>query len=767
MNQSNEHGKEETKLSDTSTHGFSNDRPLLSKVDDKLNRAAFAERVADVLSTIPKGAGLVIGIHGPWGDGKTTVLNLLRFDLAKDPTAIIRDFNPWRLSDEDTMLRGFFYMLADAIEESLSTKLERTKAGAGKWAKRGRWITRPLGWFSKSADSVDKILRDFGKLAQSGDTVGIDELRTRIDSHLKNSARRIVVLIDDIDRLDKHETHVLFRLIKACADFANVCYVLAFDDVAVAKALGERYGAGDEASGQAFLEKIIQVPLKLPVAMKEDLRSLCFQEIDRALNSSGIELSKEELGGFVSGFDRGISVRLDTPRAAKRYGNALMFALPMLKGEINLVDLLLIEAVRAFYPAVYNCIRMNHVEFSGVDSEHRRQGDNDTQAVVLLKPIMDNLPIEEQQSLKSLLKGLFPRLSRTYGTSGYGSDWLILWAKEKRICSPDYCSRYFSYAVPNNDVRESDMDSLYSAAAANNKGEVQKILKRHFAGGKARRVIERLRQKEEDTTPEAVSSLCLAIAELAKHIPNTPILWSAGGTPAQAGILISRLIDQLPRGSTRVTLAKEVVELADPLWFGDECLRWLHVTDDPDKDEHNTLTKDEVMEVAKVLVERIKARAAENEMLFNIEASQEKSLLYEWWRVEGREPVQAHLSSVFANEPQNIALFLQAMAPQSWGEGDVLPRVGELGGDQLKNIKLIYDLDILADLIRKHLPGDFENPQWHHDRTTAIEQRLAEQFMFVYNKWKTEGEPPDRELDEEKSQAIQNTDNESTVTKES
>ena len=140
-----------------------------------------------------------------------------------------------------------------------------------------------------------------------------------------------MVLVDDIDRLDKHETHTLFRLIKACADFPNVCYVLAFDDVAVAKSLGERYGSGDEASGRAFLEKIIQVPLKLPVAMKEDLRSLCFRHVDQALNAASVELSKQEVNDFFSRFERGISIKLDTPRAAKRYGNALCSPCPCLK----------------------------------------------------------------------------------------------------------------------------------------------------------------------------------------------------------------------------------------------------------------------------------------------------------------------------------------------------------------------------------------------------------------------------------------------------
>lgn len=722
---------------------FSNDRPLSSKADDKLNRAPFAERVAGVLRGLPKGTGLVVGLHGPWGDGKTTVLNMIRADLQADARIVVRDFNPWRLSDEESMLRGFFVMLAEAIGTSLATKFERTKTGAGKWARRARWLTRPAGWFSKTAETVDEVLAKFGEVALSGDTVGLDDLRSRIDARLKQSDKRIVVLVDDIDRLDKHETHTLFRLIKACADFPNVCYVLAFDDVAVAKSLGERYGAGDEASGRAFLEKIIQVPLKLPVAMKEDLRSLCFQQVDHAISAAGIELTKEDVGGFVSGFDRGISIRLDTPRAAKRYGNGLMFALPMLRGEVSIVDLLLIEAVRAFYPAIFDIVRANHDEFSGVESEHRRRGHDGPRAVALLKPLVEAIPSEEQEAIKSLLKGLFPRVGSAYGGMGYGSDWLSRWAKDKRICSPDYCPRYFSYSVPKSDVRDSEMDALYAKAANYSASEVGEDIVAYFSGSKAKRVIERMRQREESTPPEAVASLCLAIAANANHIPNPPSLFSFAEPVSQAGILISHLINRLPAGAARVDLAKRVIAAADPLWFGDECLRWLHVTDDADKADRNTLTKEEVKEVGKALVERIKARAAAGEPLFSIDVSQEQSLLFEWWRVEGREPVQKHLAALFEKDPKNIALFLQAMAPRSWGQEDVLPRVGELDGSQLQNIKLIYDLDALATLIQKHLPGDFANPQWFPDGNKPVEQRLAEQFMFVYKKWKKDGEPPD------------------------
>jgi hypothetical protein len=424
-----------------------------------------------------------------------------------------------------------------------------------------------------------------------------------------------------------------------------------------------------------------------------------------------------------------------------------MFALPMLKGEVNVVDLLLLEAVRAFYPAVYDCIRANHVEFSGVESEHRRRGQSGPRCADLLKSIIEAMPADEQDAVKSLLLDLFPRLGSAYGGGVYGTSWLDRWTKAKRICSPDYCPRFFSYAVPKTDVRDSEIDALFEQAMSGNVREVTTTLKVFFAGGKARRVIERLRQHETDIDPKAVAPLCLAIASLAKHIPNPPSLISFAEAPAQAGILVSHLIKRLSAGADRLELAKRVIAAADPLWFGGECLGWLHVTDDVEKANRNTLTKDEAKEVGEFLVDRIKAKAITGEPLFNLDVRQEQSLLFEWWRIEGREPVHKHLSAVFQREPQNIALFLQAMAPRSWGEGDVLPRVGELDGSQLKNIKRIFDLDDLAALIQTHLPGEFANLQEFPDSDKPIEQSLAEQFMFVHNKWKEEGEPPDTKVE--------------------
>jgi hypothetical protein len=457
------------------------------------------------------------------------------------------------------------------------------------------------------------------------------------------------------------------------------------------------------------------------------------------LNSVRIELSRQEIGEFVSAFDRGVLLRVDTPRASKRYGNALMFALPMLSGEVNTVDLLLLEALRAFYPHVYEVVRNQHVHFSGVKHE-RHHGDADGElSGKILKPILDGLDDEERRAARSLLEGLFPRLRNV----GYGSDWLEKWARDRRLCSPEYCSRYFSYAIPRNDLSDRAVDELIEVASTKGADAVASLLEQYFKDGKAKRLIDKLRMVENSVQDGAIPSLCIAVAKIARLLPNPPSLFDHIEPPGQAAILISHLIRRLPASSDRIATSKQVLEHANPLWFAAECIRWLNVTDKPDKANHNTLTGPERDEVRKVLVERIKYYAADGNALFDVDNSKEISLLYEWWRGEGTGPVESHLLGLFKRDPKLIGRFLLAIAPRAWGQNDVVPHTGDIGGSQVKNIKLVVNLDKLAGVIRKNMKGDFDSTEWVRDSNRPDEQRLAEQFMYIYNKWKKDGEPPD------------------------
>jgi hypothetical protein len=100
------------------------DTPLDNEEHDLFDRAPFANRIADTIGTRTDPSSLVVAVYGPWGDGKTTVLNFIRNRLRSYPSAITVNFNPWRMDGEKALLQGFFETLADALNRELTTKSE-------------------------------------------------------------------------------------------------------------------------------------------------------------------------------------------------------------------------------------------------------------------------------------------------------------------------------------------------------------------------------------------------------------------------------------------------------------------------------------------------------------------------------------------------------------------------------------------------------------------------------------------------------------------
>jgi predicted KAP-like P-loop ATPase len=245
---------------------------------------------------------------------------------------------------------AFYSELAKAIGKSLSTQRE----------KAGQFIKEYVGALAGFIDKKDAVEKIGGFLSD----VRLEELRDRIGSFLIEQKKLVVVLMDDIDRLDKDEIHAVFRLIKLSANLENVVYILAFDREIVEEALSERYVSKQENPGQNFLEKIVQVPINLPKVPKSDLRNFCYRQIDKALQLNGIEISNNDAQEFTRDFITGIEIRLETPRMAIRYANMLNFSLPLVNGEVNIVEFLLIEAIRAFYPNAYEIIKNNRDAFT-------------------------------------------------------------------------------------------------------------------------------------------------------------------------------------------------------------------------------------------------------------------------------------------------------------------------------------------------------------------------------------------------------------------
>ena len=75
-----------------------------------------------------------MGIHGPWGEGKTSVLNMIVEKLETYKNVVVMRFNPWRFPEESFLLRSFFLDVAGKIDSALITKRETRVALAEEYA---------------------------------------------------------------------------------------------------------------------------------------------------------------------------------------------------------------------------------------------------------------------------------------------------------------------------------------------------------------------------------------------------------------------------------------------------------------------------------------------------------------------------------------------------------------------------------------------------------------------------------------------------------
>ncbi len=218
-------------------------------------------------------------MYGPWGSGKTTVLNFIEEYLAeKHPKEIVVvTYNPWVYRDDEEMLASFFKLVADRLEVSL----ESFGAKAGGVLKRFGGLFRLAPVVGGVAGESARVV---GDLLTNRD---LEDLKSEFARALEEAGARVLVQVDDIDRLALNQVLSIFRLVKLLADFDRTLYVLAFDREVVVTALESEAG-GDLPIGPRYLDKIIQVPLHLPEPEPQVMLDQLLVDLNRVLHEHGL-----------------------------------------------------------------------------------------------------------------------------------------------------------------------------------------------------------------------------------------------------------------------------------------------------------------------------------------------------------------------------------------------------------------------------------------------------------------------------------------------
>ena len=473
---------------------LSADRPSSNPQDDLFGHAPFAESLSNSICSYPGNDGLVLALYGPWGSGKSTVLSYVRHFLDQRPEAeqpVIVTFNPWWFSGQDNLARAFLGQL-QAVLPAKNEKFKKLGDLFGDFAEGVGGLIDLSGMTGGAGSKIGKLIG----LVTKRKPKDVPALKSEISKILREAGKRILVVIDDIDRLTPEETRQLFTVIKALADFPNVVYLLAFDREVAAQAIEQQSGM----PGERYLEKIIQVPFELPPVDRVALRAALFKRLDEVLGDTSDGLFDQSY--WTNAFHDGIDPLIQVPRDVVRFTNTLSVTYPAVRGEVNPVDFIALEALRVFLPSLYDVIRTNQDKFSGHSRDNRYDGDQKAISAFHAQWVQA-LPESLRSSTKALLERIFPKI----GQMGYGADWLAQWRRALRACHPDVFPTYFRMTVPPGAVRRSEMLALLSLAetpSALGDALVQATsVKRPDGLSKARALLERLMDHVEEDIPDA------------------------------------------------------------------------------------------------------------------------------------------------------------------------------------------------------------------------------------------------------------------------
>jgi len=639
------------------------DQPITKIADDRFGRGEFAKRIAGVISSLQGESSIVVSVNAPWGEGKSSVLNMVEEELNRLGNSLIIRFNPWRFSDEEQLLRKYFKVLSTKLGKSLSKGKELAKV-----LKAYSDAITPLA--EMTIPIGGKILGETLKsLVGRREAPDLEELKDEIEKYLSAEQKRIVIFMDDIDRIDSREIQAVFRLVKLTANFPYTAYILAFDEEMVSASLSEQFGGDRENrnAGRNFLEKIVQVPLPVPPADRQILRTMMFERVDSALKSIQVELAEEEARQFVRVFDRSFSRMFSSPRVVKRYSNMLNFALPILKDEVNMRDLILIEGVRAFYPKVYEMVRTEFGAFLKDSYEYALSTDKasvKTRFGKLLAKSVEGLTEEERDGAHFALQMLFPNIQE-YGINvamSFASSNSDDWAQKKRICASDYFRRYFNYGIPPVDISDREVEEFINSLGESDIKPMISGLETLCSRNRAGILIQKLRMYEGAIAPSDAGKLAIAISMKSDLIPEShpdDNIFGIGALP-QAAFLLRELIgkeDAETRESVAKSVARNIERLPFAYEFRDKTRRFRK---ERGSEEFVAVVSDECeQEIARIFAEKL-SRAAESQPLEDSHPLWKRSFYIEWKRGDLKS-LSRYARHRLESHPEDVSRFLSAL----------------------------------------------------------------------------------------------------------
>lgn len=421
------------------------DNAIEKSVDDRFGRSQYASHAAQLIDATHSWEGsAVFGLTGSWGSGKTSLLNMIieALDEVKSPEdvprhAVVR-FTPWATHDVTGVLNDFYASLASALP----------KEGRPGARQRFGKLLRVASPAAKFIPLAGEAIADYGAMAADKltEVEPWDVAFAEAAQMLRENGRPILVVVDDIDRLQGDELLTVLKVIRLLGRFPGVQYLLAYDEDSLAHTLTAAHAARDDGAARRYIEKIVQYPLPVPPLLDVQLHrrlSLGLEEVvtsRRAIRSLGpmhrIDMVRPAMRAM-----------LTTPRAIDRYVAQVDYELGLHRpGEIDDEDVIILALLRTAFPSLYSSLPAHQEQLVTGNGTELDAGGSDIEAFNS-DSLLEHVLASERPYARQILTILFPKLVHKSAPTTRG-----------RIGTREHFGRYFAMGVlAEHDIADAEV----------------------------------------------------------------------------------------------------------------------------------------------------------------------------------------------------------------------------------------------------------------------------------------------------------------------
>jgi hypothetical protein len=520
----------------------SGDNAIKSRAEDRLGRSGFADQLVTALVSETADEGLVAALVGPWGQGKSSVLNMVREQLEGDHARTVLMFNPWMFAGQSQLVSAFFEQVAGQLR--LKGKAEQALAdrliGYGQALSPLVFVPVAGAWLGRAGAVATAIgrARSAGKQPDP-----VEQQRQAIEAALSKLSEPIFVFIDDIDRLTAREIRDMLGLVRLTAHFPKIIYLLAFDRSKVERALDQDGLEG----GRNYLDKIVELSFDLPATSPYALGNLLIEKLGQAI--SGIQTGPFDPGHWQDVVARVLTPLLSTPRDINRYLAALPASLRMIGDEVALVDVLALEAIRLRLPDSFAQLGPMSRALTDVGMLTSQTPGWQAEFNAFIESAGEHGPL-----VVSLCRLLFPATERYMGSNTtYPSSWLPIWRKNRQVANPAVLGIYLSKQLPPGTVPAATVEMAVLVMA---RKELFQAVVDDLSPEDLDDFLARLAGYEDEIVPAAVLPGCTVLLGLYPRLRSK----SRGFLDMGPEFAVDRVVLQLLRRVDDEAERAEVVE---------------------------------------------------------------------------------------------------------------------------------------------------------------------------------------------------------------